>query len=171
MKILFSCIPFDHGRSGISVYMRNALTALAEAGHELTLVVEAEAADEPVFARFPKIVAPRLARKPVVSMLWHLFCLPFRIRRKRFDLFYLAAANRRALAFRPVPTVAVVHDLAAHRVAKKYDGFRMFYQTRILPFFIRRAEFPTARKDHRELERTVASLRASGRRLARAERT
>lgn len=144
MRMLVSCIPFDHGRSGISVYMRHAVAALARAGHELTLVIEPEAADEPAFAGFPHIVAPRWTKRPVLSMLWHLFILPFKIRRSRYDLVYIAAANRRALAFRPVPTVAVVHDLAAHRVRGKYDRFRTVYQTKILPFFTRRAEFPTA---------------------------
>jgi len=144
MRILFSCIPFDHGKSGISVYIRNALAALAEAGHDITVVVEAEAAGEPAFAPFPKIVAPRWARKAVLNMLWHLLILPFYIRRKRYDLFYIAAANRRAAAFCSVPVVAVVHDLAAHRLPGKYDRFRTFYQTKVLPFFIRRADYPVA---------------------------
>ena len=144
MRILVSCIPFDHGRSGISVYMRHTVAALAAAGHELTLVVEPEAAAEPAFAAFPQIVGPRWIKRPVLSMLWHLFILPFHIRRKRFDLFFIAAANRRAVAFRPVPTAAVVHDLAAHRLRGKYDRFRTFYQTKVLPFFARRAEYPVA---------------------------
>ena len=142
MKILFGAIPFDHGRSGISVYMRNALKALKEAGHEVTVVTEPEAVRD--FADFPQITAPGWTRRPVLSMLWHLFILPFKIRKKRFDFFYLAAANRRATAFCPIPTAAVVHDLAAHRVPGKYDGFRTLYQTKVLPFFIRRAEFPVA---------------------------
>jgi len=144
MRILFSCIPFDHGRSGISVYMRHTVVALARAGHELTLVMEPEATDEPAFAGFERIVAPGYVRRPVLSMLWHLFILPFKIRRKRYDLFYIAAANRRAVAFRPVPTVAVVHDLAAHRMCDKYDRMRTIYQTKILPYFTRRAEYPVA---------------------------
>ena len=142
MKILFGAIPFDHGHSGISVYMRNALKALKEAGHEVTVVTEPEAVED--FAEFPQITAPGWTRRPVLSMLWHLFILPFRIRKGRFDFFYLAAANRRVVAFRPIPVAAVVHDLAAHRVPGKYDGFRTLYQTKVLPFFIRRAEFPVA---------------------------
>ena len=144
MRILFSCIPFDHGRSGISVYMRHTVAALAEAGHELTLVVEQEAAKDPAFANFRQIVAPRYVKHSVLSMLWHLFILPFRISRSKYDLFFIAAANRRAVAFRPLPTVAVVHDLAAHRMSDKYDRSHTFYQTRILPFFTRRAEYPVA---------------------------
>ena len=144
MRILFSCIPFDHGRSGISVYMRHTVAALAAAGHDLTLVVEPEAVSVPEFAPYPKIVAPSWIRRPVLSMIWHLVFLPFRIGRRRYDLFFIAAANRRAVMFRPVPTVAVVHDLAAHRMKEKYDRFRTLYQTKILPFFSRRAEFPVA---------------------------
>ena len=144
MRILVSCIPFDHGRSGISVYMRHTVAALAAAGHELCLVVEPEAVAEPVFAPHRQIVAPRWTKRPLLSMLWHLFFLPFRISKRRYDLFFICAANRRAVAFRPVPTVAVVHDLAAHRMREKYDRFRTFYQTVILPFFTRRAEYPVA---------------------------
>ena len=144
MRILVSCVPFDHGRSGISVYMRHTVAALAAAGHDLTLVVEPEAAQVPEFARFPQIVAPRWIGRPLLSMIWHLLVLPFRISRRKFDLFYIAAANRRAVLFRPVPTVAIVHDLAAHRMRNKYDRFRTLYQTSILPFFTRRAEFPVA---------------------------
>lgn len=144
MRILVSCVPFDHGRSGISVYMRHTVAALAAAGHELTLVLEPEAAAEPAFAPYRKIIAPRWTKRPVLSMLWHLFILPFGISKRRYDLFFICAANRRAVAFRPVPTVAVVHDLAAHRMREKYDRFRTFYQTVILPFFTRRAEYPVA---------------------------
>ena len=144
MRILVSCVPFDHGRSGISVYMRHTVTALAAAGHELTLVVEPEAATVPEFAPFPQIVAPAWIGRPILSMLWHLLFLPFRISRKKYDLFFIAAANRRAVLFRPIPTVAIVHDLAAHRMRGKYDRFRTLYQTGILPFFTKRAEFPVA---------------------------
>ena len=144
MKILVSCIPFDHGKSGISVYVRHAVSAHAEAGNELTLVVEPEAENERAFAPFEKIIAPRWTKKAVLSMLWHLFLLPFRIERKKYDLFFICAANRRVTMFRPVPTAAVVHDLAAHRVRGKYDLFRTFYQTRVLPFFVRRCEYPVA---------------------------
>ena len=40
MKLLVSCIPYDGGKSGISVYTREVVRALAEQGHELTLLVE-----------------------------------------------------------------------------------------------------------------------------------
>lgn len=46
MKILYLACGFDGGFSGISVYMRNTMLRLAEAGHELTIVTTA--ADRPL---------------------------------------------------------------------------------------------------------------------------
>ena len=40
MRLLVSCIPYDGGKSGISVYVREVVRALREQGHELTLLVE-----------------------------------------------------------------------------------------------------------------------------------
>ena len=50
MKILLSAIPFDNGKSGISVYIPEVVKALEKAGHELTLIVEDDGAKE--FERF-----------------------------------------------------------------------------------------------------------------------
>ena len=40
MRLLVSCIPYDGGKSGISVYVREVVAALAAQGHSLTLLVE-----------------------------------------------------------------------------------------------------------------------------------
>ena len=142
MRILVSCIPFDGGKSGISVYIRETVRALAAAGHELSLLLEpgVEAAD--VFpGAAESIHAPRWARRPAASMLWHLLVLPFllRFRRSRYDFFFVCAANRRACAWYPLPTVATIHDLANFRVPGKYSRLRMFYLKRILPRFAMKA--------------------------------
>ena len=39
MKMLVSCVPYDGGNSGISTYIREIVSALSEAGNNLTLVV------------------------------------------------------------------------------------------------------------------------------------
>ena len=44
MKILLLAIPFDNGKSGISVYIREVVKALEQQGHELTLIVEDDGA-------------------------------------------------------------------------------------------------------------------------------
>ena len=75
MKILLSAIPFDNGKSGISVYIREVVKALENAGHELTLIVEDDGAEE--FARFELIKIKK--RRALFSMLYSLFILPLRI--------------------------------------------------------------------------------------------
>ena len=76
------------------------------------------------------------------SMLWHLFVLPFWIRRHRreFDGFVICAANRRVCAWYPLPTTATVHDLANFHIPGKYSRLRMFYLAHVLPFFAKRAQ-------------------------------
>lgn len=126
MRLVVPCIPYDGGKSGISVYIREVVAALRAEGHEVTTITEPS------------------GRKALVSMLHHLFVLPFRIRWKDFDACILPAANRRAFCRYPIPTVAVVHDLSQYHVEAKYDAFRMFYIKRVLPFFVRKAHHVVA---------------------------
>ncbi len=146
MRLLVSCIPYDKGKSGISEYIREVVRELAAQGHELTLLCEPEARKEAeckVESVKCKIeYAPRWTRRPALSMLWHLFLLPFWARRHRreFDGFVVCAANRRVCAWYPLPTTATVHDLANFHIPGKYSRARMFYLARVLPFFAKRAQ-------------------------------
>ena len=148
MKLFVSCIPYDKGKSGISVYVREVVRELCRQGHELTLLVEpsggppSSAAETDAQERVPPVIhAPRWTRRPVLSMLWHLFVLPFWIRRhrKEFDGFVICAANRRVCAWYPLPTTATVHDLANFHVSGKYSRLRMFYLAHVLPHFAKKA--------------------------------
>ena len=136
MKILLSAIPFDNGKSGIAVYIREVVKALESAGHELTLIVEEDGAEE--FARFNQIRIKK--RNALFSMLYSLFILPLRIPWKKFDLCILLAANRRVFCRYPIFTIAVVHDLSQYHVPVKYDKFRMFYIKKVLPHYVRKAQ-------------------------------
>ncbi len=149
MKLFVSCIPYDEGKSGISVYVREVVRELCRQGHELTLLCEPEggppssAAETDAQERVPPVIhAPRWTRRPVLSMLWHLLVLPFWIRRhrKEFDGFVICAANRRVCAWYPLPTTATVHDLANFHIPGKYSRLRMFYLAHVLPFFAKRAQ-------------------------------
>ena len=143
MRLLVSCIPFDGGKSGLSVYAREVVKALRAQGHELTLVLEPDVEASSLGADGAGVWrAPRWTRRAVASMLWHLFVLPLRIRRhrKEFDGFVICAANRRACAWYPLPTTATVHDLANFHVPGKYSRSRMFYLAHVLPFFAKRAQ-------------------------------
>ena len=123
MKLLVSCIPYDGGKSGISVYTREVVAALEAQGHELTLLKHPDG-------------------NPIFSMLWHLFVLPFwiEVHKREFDGFVICAANRRVCAWYPLPTTATVHDLANFHIPGKYSRLRMFYLAHVLPFFAKRAQ-------------------------------
>ena len=136
MKILLSAIPFDNGKSGISVYIREVVKALESAGHELTLIVEDDGAEE--FARFELIKIKK--RRALFSMLYSLFILPWRIRWQKYDFCIMLAANRRVFCRYPIFTTAVVHDLSQYHVPVKYDKFRMFYIKHVLPYYVRKAQ-------------------------------
>ena len=151
MRLLVSCIPYDGGKSGISVYVREVVAALAAQGHGLTLLCEPGEGEnflghgrrEGHEGREGSLVfAPSWTRRPALSMLWHLFVLPFWIRRHRrdFDGFVICAANRRVCAWYPLPTAATVHDLANFHIPGKYSRSRMFYLAHVLPFFAKRAQ-------------------------------
>ena len=121
MKILLSAIPFDNGKSGISVYIREVVNALAQQGHELTLIVEDDGARE--FERFDLIKIKK--RNALFSMLYSLFILPWRINWKKFDFCIMLAANRRVFCRYPIFTIAVVHDLSQYHVPVKYDKIQL----------------------------------------------
>lgn len=137
MKILLLAIPFDNGKSGISVYIREVVNALAKAGHELTLIVEDDGAKE--FEHFDLIRIKK--RRALFSMLYCLFILPWRISWKKFDFCIMLAANRRVFRTYPIPTIAVVHDLSQYHVPVKYDRFRMLYIKKVLPHYVRKAQY------------------------------
>ncbi len=136
MKILLSAIPFDNGKSGISVYIREVVSSLEQQGHELTLIVEDDGAGE--FERFELIKIKK--RRALFSMLYSLFILPWRINWKKYDFCIMLAANRRVFCRYPVFTIAVVHDLSQYHVPVKYDRFRMFYIKKVLPHYVRKAQ-------------------------------
>ena len=55
MRLLVSCIPYDGGKSGISVYVREVVAALKDQGHELTLLCEPAARIENVECKMENV--------------------------------------------------------------------------------------------------------------------
>ena len=138
MKILLLCVPYDYGKSGISVCIRHIVRELAAQGHELTLILEASAAGMPEFAGFDHIVLPARAARPLFSMLYCLFLLPWRLPKKKWDRLIITAANRRMVLRKPCETYASGHDRSQYHIPTKYDIFRMFYIRHVLPYCVRR---------------------------------
>lgn len=143
MRLLVSCIPYDQGKSGISVYTREVVRALQGQGHELTLLCEPGVDAAEIAGReTANFHAPGWTKRAVFSMAWHLFILPFIVWRRRgeFDGFVICAANRRVCSWYPLATTATVHDLANFHIPGKYSRMRMFYLAHVLPFFAKRAQ-------------------------------
>ena len=147
MRLLVSAIPYDSGRSGISVYVREVLKELVDLGHEITLLCECGTEGETfnlgeASKSIPRVYAPKWTKCAPLSMAWHLFFLPRWIRRHRasFDAMVICAANRRVLSRYPLPTAATIHDLANFHIKGKYSRLRMFYLAHVLPHYAKRAQ-------------------------------
>jgi glycosyltransferase involved in cell wall biosynthesis len=128
----------DLGRSGIGAYLRALLphlaSALARGGDEL--LVLGTAAELCAYAPWLDAVAVHPVSPtfgaPGPSALWHLAWAGRAAARAGADALLLPAANRRVTLGSPIPTVAVVHDLAQLRVPGKYDALRMAYVRRVV---------------------------------------
>ena len=129
MKILVSCLGYDSGKSGISVYMRNVVKWLESPRNDITLVVESDASKD--FGNAKKIVVPRFFSKSLMGYLWHIFALP--LIAKNYDCLLVLAGNRRFCPFGIFPKVGVVHDLSQYHVRSKYGALRMFQLMKIQP--------------------------------------
>jgi len=135
-KILVDAIPFDHGASGISVYVRCVVRALEQAGHEVTVLVARE--DVSAFPESRVLAAPGWASGAIGSIVFHVWGLPRLLRKGDYDFCLVTAANRRFPARCPLPVFGTVHDLAQCRVRGKYDNYRNFYLNHILARWVRR---------------------------------
>ena len=152
-KILIILMPFDHGLSGISVYIREMAKEMVRQVDKDTLI-DFYCLDRDL-RFFPEkqentnyIIFPNFFYRPIPNMLLHLFYFPLKLwlkklfqgKKEQYDAVLLPAGNRRIFFFYPFYTVAVVHDLAPLRLPKKYDAFRTFYVKRVIPFFLKRAD-------------------------------
>ena len=135
-RILVDAIPFDHGASGISVYVRQVIQALERGGHDVTVLAAPE--DATHFPASRVLTAPRRAGGAIGSILFHAFGLPRLLKQGGYDFCLVTAANRRFPRKCPIPVIGVVHDLAQCRLPGKYDKFRNFYLNHILARWVRR---------------------------------
>ncbi|MCP4177246.1 MAG: glycosyltransferase family 4 protein [bacterium] len=142
-RILMSAMGYDNGKSGISEYIRSTAVELAK-NHKVDLIILKKELD-----KFPYRDSPNLNllvysdrySKPLVNMLWHLFILPFFINYKKYDFIFLPAGNRRLFCRYPLTTYVTMHDLSQYHVKNKYDKFRMFYIKKIVPYFLKKADW------------------------------
>jgi len=140
-KILISALAYDGGKSGIANYIENVVTALSK-HKQIDLIVNEDEVKyfEGISENIEFKVVPKLFKKAIFNVFWHMLVLPFTIDKHKYEWMFLPAGNRRLMAFYPVKTFVTMHDLSQFRVAKKYDAFRMFYIKKIIPFFLKKAD-------------------------------
>ena len=140
-KILISALAYDGGKSGIANYIENVVKALS-VNLDIELIVNKD--EEKYFKDISKNitfrVVPPYLKKPLFSALWHLFILPFKIKKDDYQWMLLPAGNRRLMSFYPLKTFVTMHDLSQFHVEKKYDMLRMFYIKYFIPFFLKKAD-------------------------------
>ncbi|MEN7972902.1 MAG: glycosyltransferase family 1 protein [Verrucomicrobiota bacterium] len=139
MKIGFSTFVMQGGKSGVATYVRNLLRFLQEedAGNAYDLLMAHDEADLIPLANpnFGKSLYPPFLNHPLVNLAWHNLGLP----QKKYDVLHIPSYRRIPLLKR-TKVVATVHDLAAFAVGGKYDPARMFFNRRVAPSMIRKAD-------------------------------
>lgn len=143
MNIGFSSFVLQGGKSGVASYIVNLLAALQEEDRANRYDILIPDDEKPLISlrnpNFRLTGIPRSQSNPVPNILWHNLSLPGRCRREKYDVVHIPS-YRRIPWVKGAPVVATVHDLATLRIAGKYDAARMFYNRRIVPSLIRRAD-------------------------------
>jgi glycosyltransferase involved in cell wall biosynthesis len=143
MNIGFSACVLQGGRTGVASYVVNLLQTLQEVDTVNNYDLLIPKADQKLirdgFPRFHKTVISDAMSKPVPNILWHNLALPGLARREAYDLVHIPS-YRRLPFIKGTKVVATVHDLATLHMDNKYDAARMFFNRRIVPSLIRRAD-------------------------------
>jgi glycosyltransferase involved in cell wall biosynthesis len=133
MRLVVSLSGTDHGRSGLGTWVRAMVPRLADV-HDVHVV--ATRAEREAYADslrgLPVHELPALFDRAAASVAWHLAVSTLQARRLRADAMLLPAANRRTIGFAPMPSVAVVHDLAELHAGRDYHRFRDGYVRRVV---------------------------------------
>jgi len=143
MKVGFSACVLQGGRTGVASYVVNLLQTLQEVDTQNSYDLVLPHADQNLirdgYPRFHKTIISDALSKPVQNILWHNLALPGLARREGYDLVHIPS-YRRLPFIKGTPVVATVHDLATLHMDNKYDTARMFFNRRIVPSLIRRAD-------------------------------
>jgi len=139
MRIFFSCIAFDGGKSGISEYMLSTLKEMLKAHHVDVLIDQDDLDVFPIqHSNLSFLPLQRWLKRPVLSMFWHLFIIPLCYKLSSYDLVFLPAGNRRLFFRAPKQTVVTFHDLSQFHIPGKYDALRMYYIRHVIPHYLKK---------------------------------
>ena len=141
MKVGIAVSGCDLGESGISRYLIELLKALAAApGDEEYLLFGSRKALDPHDPRFALEAFEDRYAEPIPNLLWNVFQLPGFARKRKLDLLFYPAANRR-MPLRPgLPVVSTAHDLSSLHMTGKYPLSHELYIKYLIPFQLRRLD-------------------------------
>jgi len=126
----------DGGRSGIGRYTTNlirGLTRLGQAEVDLYAFHDEQATFAPGDGTANCLPFPTWLKPPVMNIAWHQWSLAGWCRKRRHDVLFLPAGNRRLPLHCPCPTVGTIHDFSSLHVANKYNAARLVYIKQVLP--------------------------------------
>lgn len=142
MRIGFTTLGCDAGRSGIGKYALALLQELPKLAPQHTFVLAVLENEREIYKTdAPNVTTVYLPEKlggVRQSLLWHATKLSGWAKEQKLDVLFLPAGNRRLPFSAPCPTIGTVHDLSSFHVEAKYDAMRMFYIKRVLPRLIKR---------------------------------
>ncbi|MBF0543792.1 MAG: glycosyltransferase family 4 protein [Candidatus Riflebacteria bacterium] len=142
MKIGVTTFGCDSGKSGIGRYAIELIAEFAQISGKHCFEVLVYETEKDIFV--PKgsgikaLTFPESIKNPLINNFWHQIGPPLIAAKRKYDLLFLPAGNRRLVFKSPCATVGTVHDFSSLHVPQKYDQARMFYIKKILPFLIKR---------------------------------
>ncbi|MDX6765642.1 MAG: glycosyltransferase family 1 protein [Candidatus Methylacidiphilales bacterium] len=147
MKVALSTSVIQRGRSGIATYVFGLLDGFRSISADIELCLIGLDEDRALFARwldhFRWIGLPESLRPALRNVFWHQTGLRALLRREKIDVLHIPS-YRRAVWHPPCASVVTVHDLAAFKLAGKYDAARMAYGRHVVPRLLRHADVLTA---------------------------
>jgi glycosyltransferase involved in cell wall biosynthesis len=139
-SILVSALVFDEGKSGVAEYIVSVCEELSKHCKLEILIHPSDLQIFPVRNGNIKFrLIPETLKRPLISMLWHLYVLPYLLKAGNYDVVLLPTGNRRLMSHYPANCVVTFHDLAQYYIPDKYDRLRMAYVKYIIPHYLRNA--------------------------------
>ena len=144
MKVGIPTYGCDAGKSGISRYVIELIKAMAEQRGNDTIEVLSVPEEKSIFVTpgpgVEEVCTPGVSTSPPRNILWHMTGLPRIVRERGYDILFCPAGNRRLPWRVGCPIVGTIHDFSWLHMQGKYDRFRTFYLTKVLPRLMSRLD-------------------------------
>ena len=142
MKVGITTLGCDAGKSGISQYLLRLLREFSSMQGEVSFEVIGHPSERGIWLgdgrELPWVDVGNWHKSAMVNVAWHQAFLPRLCKRRRYDVLFLPAGNRRVPVTVSCPTVGMVHDFSHLHIENKYDPLHTLYQDHVLPWMIRK---------------------------------